>query len=255
MKYMVYIPSKGRAATAKLPSLLIKDEVDFRIVVGPEDESDYRKEYQDKVLVLPEGNMGLPYSRRWIKRYSEQKGESRHWQIDDDVWAYREYVPETRKHKKCLAGAALSYVEDLVDQYENIGAASTSTFSMFPKGPYVINRDVYHDVLVKNNTEHYWTDGTWEDTDFTLQNLASGLCTIVVQAFIHYIPSTAQSDKSGGGMSHEESQAGIEKRLRMIRTTQRRWPGLNIGIHRPKTFPKLMTKHVWKMFTQKPIRV
>lgn len=84
-KLICLIPSKARALRleAMTGSWLFSSEVDYKILVEPQDEESYKK--FDNVLVLPENDKGLDYSLYHGKQYAVEHEYDVIFKIDDDI--------------------------------------------------------------------------------------------------------------------------------------------------------------------------
>lgn len=85
MKLLALIPSKNRALRleAMTGAWLFDSGVDYKILVEPQDEEQYKK--FDNLLVLPENDKGLDYSLWHGKKYAEENGYDVIFKIDDDI--------------------------------------------------------------------------------------------------------------------------------------------------------------------------
>ena len=231
-RYPIYVPSKGRADHPLTARTFSKDGVPFRFVVEPNEVPAYVRDWgEERVLVLPENNRGLVYSRNWIKEHSIAEGHARHWQFDDDIRVIRRFY-RGRRHT-CHAGVALAAVEDFVDRYENVALASLNStmFVIATRGistrrwpPFYLNSRCYTDFLALNSTPFRWRNRYNEDTDMTLQVLAAGWCTVLVNVFTIDTPTTLTA--TGGQMVSATGSYQGDGRLRMARELERVWPGV-----------------------------
>jgi hypothetical protein len=239
--YPIYIPSKGRADRCLTARFLIEDGVPFTLVVEPQETEAYAA--FERVLVLPFRDRGLPATRNYIKEHAAARGVARHWQLDDNIRAIRGYAEGTGKLVRWHSGDALARVEELVDRYENVGIAGLrhQAFQM-RETAFVVNRQAVSCVLVDNALPFRWRGFAHHDTDYSLQVLASGRCTILVNAFVI---DKAQSSTMAGGLSSAYAGDG---RLKKTHEIQRRWPGLGIRIVRRNGRPTADTQRLWRHF-------
>lgn len=145
-RYPVFIPTKGRHqhSAALTIRCLLADEVPFYAVVEAEERDAYAAVAgEDRVLVLPESGQGLVYARNWIKDYSTERGDARHWQLDDNIIEFRRFYRNQRI--PCHAGVGLRVCEDFVDRYENVAIAGLNyqMFGVKATKPFVTNCHVY----------------------------------------------------------------------------------------------------------------
>lgn len=250
-RYPIYIPSKGRATRLQTARLFDRDGVDYHVVVEPSQVEAYTKAgYGKRLLVLPEDGKGLVYSRNWITAHSRKRGDERHWQIDDDCPdVYRVF----KGHRiKCDSGPALAASEDFADRYENVAMLSFNSLQFCPimSGgptnnnkipPFYLNHRCYTWILFLNRVPYDWRPPNNEDADMTLQVLAGGWCTILLNAFLM---KTAVTMKVKGGQT-EGFVAGA--RLRMVRALERAWPGV-VTVGRRFGHPQHFIKRNWSGF-------
>lgn len=246
-KYPVYVPSKGRVDRCLTAKFLHRDRVPFRLVVEPQEAEAYRLLFEDElceVLVLPFRNRGsvIP-TRNWIKEHATAEGADRHWQLDDNIeslWRLNRGV-----RLRCRAGVALRATEDFVDRYENVAVAGLNyvMFAVAPRmPPFYLNVHVYSCSLILNSLPYEWRGRYNEDTDFCLQALAGGWCTVLMNAFL------AQKIRTmviGGGNTKE--LYGGDGRLRMARSLERAWPGV-VETRRRFGRPQHVVKNQWRRF-------
>lgn len=253
-RYPIYIPSKGRAERVLTAKIFSQDNVPFRLVVEPQEMAAYAKAWgEDRVLILPENDRGLVYSRNWIKQHSISCGDERHWQFDDDIECF------LRVHKgrriKCDAGLALAVAEDFTDRYENVALTSLNdvkflvvTYGIqsvkFP--PFYLNSRCYTCFLVLNALPNKWRYRYNEDTDMSLQVLAAGWCTILMNAFAMRSPGTLT--RPGGQMVSPTANYNLHGRLKMARQLERVWPGV-VTTKRRFHRAQHTVKNNWKAFT------
>lgn len=250
-RYPVFIPSKGRyqfdrALTARW---LARDGVPFFLVVEPKEADEYLKLEcvpAERVLVMPRDEMRLVGARNWIKDYSAERGDERHWQLDDNTYGFYRYWKN--KRVPCRAGIALRVCEDFTDRYENI-AVSGLNYDMFdvrPPGPVVFNCHVYSCTLVLNSMPYRWRLLYNDDTDLCLQVLAGGWCTALLNAFC--VKKKWTMTVKGGNTTDLYQGDG---RLRMARMLEREWPGV-VETKRRFQRPQHVVKGVWSYFDTQP---
>jgi len=245
--YPIYIPSKGRADCCLTARFLVRDQVPFTLVVEPQEAEAYGA-IHGQLLVLPFRDRGLTATRNFIKEHSIARGAGRHWQLDDNIRAIRGYEEGTGRLVPWNSGDALAKVEQLVDRYENVGIAGLrhQAFQQREEA-FIPNRQAVSCVLVDNSLPFHWRGFAHHDTDYSLQVLASGRCTILVNAFLI---DKAQSSTMKGGLTAAYSGDG---RLKKTHEIQKRWPGLGIRIVRRHGRPSVQTSHLWRHF-QTPLK-
>ena len=65
--YPVYVISKGRYKNCMTANFFVKDKLNFKIVVEPQEEEEYRKRYGDNWMLLPVGSK--PMAKTWSILY------------------------------------------------------------------------------------------------------------------------------------------------------------------------------------------
>ncbi|KKM80760.1 hypothetical protein LCGC14_1336590 [marine sediment metagenome] len=245
LRYPIYVPSKGRWANPLTARFLLKDETPFCLVVEPQEQKAYVEALPGvDLLALPFSNRGsvIP-ARNWIKEHATAAGYERHWQLDDNIWKIKR-----RWHMRrvpCDSGIALAAVEDFTDRYENIAVAGLNYEMFLPRvktPPFYLNCHVYSCSLILNSLPNEWRGRYNEDTDFCLQVLADGWCTVLVNAFLAHKLWTMEMR---GGNTDELYQD--DGRLKMARSLERDWPGV-VTTRRRFQRPQHVVKDAWRRF-------
>ena len=222
-RYPVYVPSRGRVIFGRLPPLLVRDGVPFRLVVEPPEFDAYAARYgADRVIRLPFADAGsVVPARNFIKDHAIAAGFAWHWQIDDNIYAVLRWYRGRRIYVN--AGVALRVVEEFADRYENLAIAGLNydTFSRGDAPPFFLNDRVYSCTLVNNAIPHRWRGVYNEDADLCLQVLSAGWCTALINAFMVRKPETMAV--RGGNTDAIYRGDG---RLKMARALERLWPGV-----------------------------
>lgn len=243
-RYPIYVPSKGRADRCLTARFLIKDGVPFHLVVEPQEEDVYAAFFgKERLLVLPFRDRGLIFARNWIKEHATDAGHLRHWQLDDNIRMVRRRF--RGKRVPCRFGVALAVVEDFVDRYENVAVAGLNYRAFVVSGtrkpPFHLNQRVYSCSLILNSLPHKWRSKYNDDTDFCLQVLADGWCTILFNAF--FIDKVKTMTVKGGNTPIYQGDG----RLKMARSLERLWPGV-VTTHRRFGRPQHHVKDHWRRF-------
>lgn len=246
-RYPIYIPSKGRADHFSTAKMFDRDGVTYRVVVEPNEVSKYQA-WADRLLILPENGQGLVYARNWIKDHAISEGHERHWQFDDDIRAMVRIWKGYRL--ECISNGAIAIAEEFVDRYENVALASFNSKFFMPHvngmthdrhPPFYLNARCYTCFLILNSIPNRWRRRYNEDTDMTLQVLATGWCTILFNAFLIDTPAT---------MTQQGGQTDIyvnDGRLRMAKELERLWPG-TVTVKRRFGRPQHIVKDAWRRF-------
>jgi TET-Associated Glycosyltransferase len=249
-RHPVYIPSKGRAATCLTAKRLVKDGVPFRLVVERQDADEYAARFgAERLLVLPFQDRGLHAARNWIKDHSIDAGAERHWQLDDNMDSF--FRRWRTKRIRIDAGLAMRLMEDFVGRYENVGLAGP-TYTMNVPGarrypPFTVNNHVYSASLITNALPLRWRTRLNDDTDYCLQVLASGWCTLLFNAFM--VAKRMTMTMAGGNTAIYQADG----RLKMARALERLWPGV-VTVSRRFQRPQHVVAYDWRRFTT-PLRL
>lgn len=229
-KYPIYVISKGRWESGYTARFLIKDGIDFHLVVEPQETDAYAREFgRERIYELPFSNLGLGGipARNWCWEHSRELGAERHWILDDNIKAMRHW--ENKKRIICNSQEGFSSVEKFIDGFQNIAIAGIN-YSMFGFSsnklpPYYLNSRVYSCLLILNSIPYRWRGRYNEDTDLCLQVLSSGLwCTLNCNIFL---VDKMQTMIMKGGNSDELYKGN--GRLKMARSLELAWkhhPGL-----------------------------
>jgi hypothetical protein len=249
--YPIYIPSKGRADRVAVAGLLQEHGIPFKITVEPQDADAYRVRYTDEQLVVMDANnQGIHYVRNWMKDHATNEGHAFHWQLDDDIKWFK--VRYDGKNHKTNPAHVLSTIEDTVDLYTDIGAASPmyDTWAFQP-GPIIkLNRMAASAMLLRNDPNIRFEPEIVEDIDITLQYLTAGYCSLIFATNLITVPTTptdtgglGQSDRIGNG-AYVRCQNIINKwgdqHFKII--TKEKWGNA----------PRLAPSRIWSTFPQQP---
>ena len=259
-QYPIYIPSKGRADRCHTAEWMLREGLSFYIVVEESEQDAYIEAYgAESVLVLPQAEIeaykeqwiqkrgyslyNLPFSRSFCKRHAEEHNWKWHWQIDDNIRGLKRV--SKGKTSAYSTSKAFTEVENFCDRYSNLGAAGIRhvNFASGQTKPMLLNHQVYCCILVLSNTPAYWRNCTIEDTDFSLQLLSQGYCTILFNAFCILKEATMTSP---GGCSDSSYQG--DGRVRAARSLAREWPGILNSIKRKHGRPRILLKNIWSKY-------
>jgi len=182
-------------------------------------------------------------ARNWIKQHATEAGHARHWQLDDNIYFAQRLYRGHRYH--CRFAVALAVCEDFTDRYDNIGVSGLN-YAMFAVpantyAPYYLNVHVYSCTLILNALPYLWRPQYNEDTDYCLQVLAGGLCTVLINAFV--VKKVQTMTVRGGNMPIYQGDG----RLRMARSLERDWPGV-VRVERRFQRPQHVIANGWQKF-------
>lgn len=225
-KYPIYIVSKGRWENPLTAKFFIEGNVDFKILVEPQEYDLYCNAIGEKyVLKLPFENLGLGSypARNYAREHSNNMGSERHWMFDDNIRFIRRVTKGIGV--KCNPGVAIKCVEDFTDRYKNVAISAFNYAGLYEgkKKPFTINRHCYLAMLIKNDMPYQWRMKYNEDVDLCLQVLHAKLCTILFNAFVIEKVSTTQKMK-GGNQTELYKGNATEKKILKARSLEEVWP-------------------------------
>lgn len=254
-RFPVCIPSKGRASSCLTANLMRDHGIPFTLFVEDQDASAYADRYgRDAIRVLPFSNMGsVVPARNHCRRSMMDDGHAWHWQMDDDIRAMKR-MDADGKWKTASPIDVMRELEDEVLQYENVGIAGvrSQAFAASAKayaGRFATNKQVYCCVLVNHALDVWWRGKRAEDTDYSLQVLSMGWCTMLTMKTS--IDQPASMSMSGGNT--DTTYVGDGK-LQCVRELQRRWGRLDIRLTRRFGEPRMNLGHIWRKFTTPLVR-
>lgn len=227
-QYPVYVISKGRWESRLTAKALEERNVPYRIVVEPQEFKQYAAVIESKkILVLPFSNLGqgsIP-ARNWVWEHSIQEGHRRHWILDDNL---RYFYRLHRNIKwRTTDGTCFAVIEDLADRYQNVAMAGMQYEMFCPRKhkikPLILNTRIYSCILIDNQTPFRWRGRYNEDTDLSLRVLKSGMCTILVQAFLADKQPTMRMKGGNTDELYKQSEE-VDGRLRMAESLRAQHP-------------------------------
>jgi hypothetical protein len=247
-KYRIYIPSRGRYDTCYTADCLREYNIRFFLVVEPQEAEKYIAKYgTDSVLILPENDRGIAYVRNWMKLHSEAEGQSFHWQIDDNVRKFKIRIDghNVVAHPYNL----LTFVEDYADKFDNIALASLThvAFAFAQKTDIKFNRNSYMCFLCNNSVDAEFRAGVVVDTDYSMQVLTKGWCTIV---FTRLLIDKVGTGKMKGGLAEIEYANG-GRRARNLKLCEL-WNHVFQEEVLKNGKSRIKPSSVWRNFKQRP---
>jgi hypothetical protein len=232
-KYPIYIISKGRWETRLTSRALEKIDVEYRIVVEPQEFDLYASVIDKaKILTLPFSNLGkgsIP-ARNWVWEHSISEGHDRHWILDDNISSFKRL--NNRRRQVVGSGKIFLLAEQFTDRYVNV-PMSGFQYHMFAmrsmdtpiKDPFILNTRVYSCILLSNKVRHRWRGRYNEDTDLSIRLLKDGYCTILFMAFL-CTKSATMTMKGGNTDELYKHDEGFDGRLEMAQSLQRQHPDI-----------------------------
>ena len=188
-KYPIYIISKGRHKSCITARELISLDVDFSIVVEPQEYSKYKKEFPNTNIIKTNfSNLGqgsIPV-RNFVWDHSIKEGHKKHWILDDNIEHFH-ILNENEKYR-VADGAIFRLCEIFTDRFINVKMSGMNYHSFCKASdavpPYYLNTRVYSCTLIDNSLIHRWRGKYNEDTDLSLRTLKDDDCTILFNMFL-----------------------------------------------------------------------
>lgn len=219
----IFIPTKGRYEKRYTISVLDRIGVPYKAVIEAQEYDQYARHIdKDKLLVLPHRDQGLTVTRNWIWDYAQNELKVPYfWTMDDNI---REFF---RLHQNmkwgCKSGTFLRVMEDFVGRYSNLYISGMQYEKFQPRRqkalPFVLNRRVYSNMLIKTDIPYRNQLFYNDDTDLCLRVLKDGHCTLLFNVFLAEKITTM---KVSGGMKAYYDKT--DKRLQFAQELQRAHP-------------------------------
>jgi hypothetical protein len=218
----IFIPSKGRADTARLLLMPLPRER-INIVVEPQDYAIYNAHHHIfKIHTLPENSKGITYVRNWIKTYTENNNIHKYWQLDDDITGF--YKREGTK----MLRSDISVLDEAEKQFEPLALAALEYQQIAWSATREVQTNGYCDVCVwVNNTRTFGmrydahVEGK-EDRDFALQVIAQGERTGRSTLYAFSAPKNGSNEGGLKDIFYDVEGREAECTRRMIE----KWPGV-----------------------------
>jgi hypothetical protein len=243
-RWPIYIPSRGRHDICVTTKALIAEGVPFHVVVEPHEAVAYQQHFQS-VLVMDESHRGVAYARTWMKNHAHRNGHLYHWQIDDNIRGV--YVRNGTRNERTTYTNILGCAERYVDRFTNIGQASFiyRSFAFAATREVEINRLCASCMLIRNDLPIHFRPDLISDTDFSLQLLHLGFCTVVFQDMM--IDKIESCVMKGGCTEIQHS-----RREHYYLGLTRAWPGV-FRLRYRKGRIGMMPSSIWRSFPQRPV--
>jgi hypothetical protein len=209
-RYPIYIISKGRWESRLTSKTLEKLNVNYHIVIEPQEYKQYSKVIdKKKIKVLPFSNLGqgTPPARNWVWNDAKERGFDKHWILDDNI---KHFYKRQNGYKNILDdnGSFFSIIENFADNYENLAQTGLeyqyfcADKERYP--PLRLNTRIYscilmnHSLLDKYNLQ--WRGKFQCDTDLSIRILKLNLCTVL---FYEYLCGKITTMVMKGGNTQE----------------------------------------------------
>lgn len=225
--YPIYIVSKGRSYNPLTAKLFEKANIDYYIVVEPQEEQNYIKALSKKrVLVLPFSNLGLGSypARNFCWEHSKNNGYKYHWIFDDNFLMFKKWINSKRVRIENIIDA-IRYVE-LNANKTNVditGFERPEFCCKVPKNPFKYNCHVYSAMLIKNSLHYRWRLKYNEDIDLCLQVLHNKGTT---SSCVYYMAKKTDTGQKMKGGNQDELYKGNDSKKKLLKAKmlQAQWP-------------------------------
>lgn len=199
-KYPIFIPSKARADVKYSPTIFSfkKEDIDFTIVIEPQDEIGYRMAFpHSNFLILPDNDRGIGFSRQYIRDYVKKLGTDFYWQIDDDMTGL--FSVENGKTTRIPFLDGILKMEKILDERGGLDivgllAPSNTFFAVRENTPESVNCGKCVSFVLTNakmKCDYDISLSPLEDVTFEIETLMAGKKTISLN-------NIAFSGKPGG---------------------------------------------------------
>jgi hypothetical protein len=250
-KYPIYIISKGRAFKPLTANLFEKANIDYFIVVEPQEKEDYLKSLnENRILVLPFSNLGLGSypARNFCWEHSKKNGYKYHWLFDDNFLMFKKWINSKRVRIENIIDA-IKYVEINADKTNvDISGFERPEFCCkVPTKPFKYNCHVYSAMLIKNDLPYRWRLKYNEDIDLCLQVLHNGGTT---SSCVYYMAKKVDTGQKMKGGNQDELYKGNDpkKKLLKAKMLEAVWPQYAKTVIRFGRHHHLID---WKQFNKK----
>ena len=201
IKYPIYIVSKGRYENPITAKLFLKENIEFKIAVEPQEYDNYCKTIpKENILKLPFANLGVGSypARNYCWENSIKNGNKKHWIFDDNI---RHFVLLNKGVRTNIdSKIAIINLENFAEKYNNlaiIGFNYRYFVTKYTNHAYNLNCHVYSGMLIKNSIPYKWRLKYNEDVDLCLQCLVNGMNTVLFNQFLIDKVSTTLKLKGG----------------------------------------------------------
>ena len=234
----IYVPSKGRAKN-KTAKLLENTGITATYVIEKEEYDDYKRSLPESfnILVLPESNKGIAYSRRYIIDASKERFVA---MLDDDVfgiWPQTGISPKGyRVHTKnnlqgicelvnCLYSNELCAISPQYTLYAYLGKNDLESNRPLTV-VFVIDKSKLNGCTFDSNIE------TREDKDFTVQLAVKGVPYAVTNSIVKLTLSRRSKPSLCKGGLDEVYTSGADQKF--VFQMQKKWGSDIVSVVREK---------------------
>jgi hypothetical protein len=213
--FPIFIPSKGRSKTSLTLKALRASPFspNYYAVVEPDEKEQYAEVLPpSKIVVLPESDRGLAYSRQYVLDLMIKGNTDWFWMLDDDLTGF--YLKDSSgKLQKVSIDVALTEAEKYFSNSGDIAQAGLEyqQFAWSQNKSYALNS--YCDCCVAIHTQRVKSVKFRDevnlklDRDFTLQVLSLGYKTLRT---FNVAFSCPKNGSNAGGLQEVYKTAGEE---------------------------------------------
>jgi len=254
-KFPIYIPSKGRAERSRTVEELEKGNcTDYFIVVEPQDYEAYSEAHHEKnLLCLDKNDEGIYYVRNFILQHALNNGYEYVWQVDDDLQFARHSKNSKPILKPIHPTEAFIEIEQVVEKFSNIGVAGVrdSTYAWSQPERISINKQASGCWLIKTDTGCKFRKDIIEDTDFNMQILVAGYCTLNFNRLVYVNPPTGTVEGGNSNVNFLLQQKNLVKAWHGCFTLKYNRIGT---VHTENLSSRIAPSRIWSKFPQRPKR-
>lgn len=229
IKYPVYIVSKGRYSNPITAKYFLSENIDFKIVIEPQEYEQYLKTIPEKnILCTDFSNLGLGSfpARNFAWQHSIDNGFDKHFLFDDNIYKLIKPIKGIRRVNSITANEGLYILQDFTSRFQNI-AISGYNYDYFitreTKKPFTYNTHVYSGMLINNLIPYRWRLKYNEDVDLCLQALNDGWNTLLLNAVTIKKVSTVTKLK-GGNQTELYQNNSHDKKVLKTKSLETMWP-------------------------------
>lgn len=248
----IYIISKGRAYNTLTANLFSKANLNYYIVIEPQELEEYSQKIDiKKILTLPFSNLGLGSfpARNFCWEHSITLGFTYHWIFDDNITSFYKWI-NLKRQQILNIGEALKYIEHytIKNNIDLSGFEEPNFVRKPPTKPFKTNVHLYSAMLIKNSLPYRWRLKYNEDVDLCLQILHNGGTTA---SCVYYMANKISTLVKMKGGNQDELYKGNDpkKKLLKAKMLESVWPQYAKTVVRFNRYHHFVD---WKVF-KKPI--
>jgi len=227
IKYPIYIVSKGRHDRSLTANAFIKEGIDFKIAVEPQEYNLYCASIGERYIAkLPFSNLGLGSfpARNWCFQDSIDKGFRKHYIFDDNIRGF--YRLNSGNRTRCSSRESIECLELFSERYSKLAISGFNYLYFVTRNsrkPFSINTHVYSAMLINNEIPFRWRLKYNEDVDLCLQALHNKWSTVLLNVYLADKTSTVTKMK-GGNQTDLYKNNNEQKKILKAKSLQLVWP-------------------------------